>query len=228
LLGLVYWLKPSRVQEALDHSVVPGAAAFEPMTILGRVMGLVVSFEYRETSVGVYNELGIGVHVKRRGTKPSVAKTLVSQMVNEPDQALLVLTLPVTTEAARAAGAEIWGYPKYVTDIETEFGETDAQIDLGGELRIDAKRGFGPTMAGLPFVTFSVKEGRLIRTHIQVGHRAGWSRGGGSRLVVTGQGQSAEVARRLGLHDRSPTAVFRTDAMRAILPAGEDLGPLDL
>jgi hypothetical protein len=80
----------------------------------------VTCFEYRDTDIGPYNELAISIVL----SEPPFA-------LNLPGRALLaglrrgqlhawVQHLPVTTELARLAGVELYGYPKFLAGIDYE------------------------------------------------------------------------------------------------------------
>lgn len=80
----------------------------------------ITCFEYRDSDVGSYNELAIGI-----------ALNSPRERANLPGRALLggalrgqidafVHHLPVTTDIALRAGREIWNYPKFVADIDFE------------------------------------------------------------------------------------------------------------
>ena len=64
----------------------------------------------------------------------------------------------------------------------------------------------------------------MIRTIVDVEHRTRWGGASSARLRVTGDGPTARSIGALGLDRRTPMGVFRTNAMRAILPAGKDFG----
>lgn len=217
LLGLFYRVPPDTAAALLP-------AALEPMVILGKALAFLCAFEYRETTVGVYNEIGLAIQAKPRGERPSLL-AMARDLGSAPDQGLHVVNLPVTTEAARAAGVDIWGYPKYVTGITCEFAPDALRVELDGEFTLTMGRSNGPSAAGLPFVTWSVRAGRLIRTVIPVGHRVRYGGGRSVQLRVDGDGPTARNLRALGLADRRPMAAFRTDHMRSILPAGDDVTP---
>jgi hypothetical protein len=202
-----------------------GDRAIEPWPVMGRAVGAIYAWDYRDSSVGAYGEVGLGIQSRRRGSKPSLVK-LATDMGADDDQGIWVVSLPVTTQGAYAAGVEIWGYPKYVTDITTDFDDAEASVTLGAELRLKLTSSWGPTLAGQPIVTYTERDGRLIRTRIDVDHRVRWGSGRGARLDVIGDGPTAKAARELGL-DRAPiVASFRVDRFRAKLPAGVDLGPI--
>ncbi len=199
--------------------------SLEPWPVLGKAIVAIYVWEYRDSTVGRYNEVGLGIQARRRGARPSLLE-LVRDMGAQEDQGIWVVNLPVTTEAAHAAGVEIWGYPKYVTPIETSFEAAGAHARLGDELEISVPRLHGPTMAGQPVVTYTGKSGRLVRTVIRTDCRVGWGAGLAARVRLLDDGPTARSMRALGLDDPRVVAAFRTDAFRAVLPAGDDLGPL--
>ena len=102
---------------------------FEPWLVLGKALAMLCIFEYRQTSIGPYGEIGLALLVRKKGTKPSLLRAL-GDLRKEEDQALYVVNLPVTTEEAHAAGVEIWGYPKYVRNIETRFTRDEVHAEL--------------------------------------------------------------------------------------------------
>jgi hypothetical protein len=111
--------------------VVDGAKAtdilqgtgLKPMLTRGRGLAGLVFFEYRDTSIGPYNEVGLALACHSgEGTQPGILRDFLRPS-RKREIGFHVLDLPVTTEAACAAGKEIWGYPKFVTDLPVEFGK---------------------------------------------------------------------------------------------------------
>lgn len=196
----------------------------EPWPVAGRAIATICAWEYRDSSVGAYGEVGLGIQSRRRGSRPSLARLGVDMRAQE-EQGIWVVTLPVTTEAAYTAGVDLWGYPKYVTPISTRFA-SDTSVGLGQELSIDCAPLRGPKLPGFPFITYTERGGRLIRTIIEVDHRARWDVGSRARVSITGDGPTASRMRELGMAGMKPVAVFRTSRFRARLPAGSDMGPL--
>lgn len=216
LLTLFY-----RVELEAARSVVP--SGFEPMRVLGKALVIVAAFDYRDTSVGPYGELGVGVQVKKIGTSPSVLGWARDPR-QQPEQGIWVANLPVTSEAARFAGVEQWGYPKYVTKMNKRFDASGVSFELDSEVRISMGRGAGLGVKGLPFVTFTEKGGRFVRTIIETTHRV--KHGGAStvRIERLGDGPTSRTMEKLGLFSARALAAQRTDAVRAVLPAGVDAG----
>jgi Acetoacetate decarboxylase (ADC) len=211
-----------RVDAKRAQPLVP--ADFEPWLVFGKALAMLCIFEYRQTSIGPYGEIGLGVLVRRRGTKPSLLRVL-GDLRKEEDQGLYVINLPVTTEEARAAGVEIWGYPKYVRDIDTRFTRDEVRVELAGELRLTMGKGRTLRTRGLPFVTYSVSgEDRLLRTVVDIDHDVRWGAAGTVDLKILGEGPTSKTVRALGIEGVKPAFAFRTDDMRSVLPRGKDMG----
>lgn len=194
----------------------------EAWPIAGKALVAVYVWEYRESTVGTYNEVGLGIQCRRRGTKPSILQ-LGLDMLAQDDQGIWVVDLPVTTQEAYTAGVELWGYPKYVSPIDIQMGR-QARARLGDELTLTVGGNLSPPVRGLPVVTYTDRKGSLIRTAIRTDVPSRWGLGGDSKLEVTGDGPMARSLRSMGLENEKPFAVFRGDHFRAVLPAGVELG----
>lgn len=218
LLGMFFHVDLERARGLFEGTCI------EPWPVLGRAVATICAWEYRDSSVGSYGEVGLGIQCRRRGTRPSLARLGVDMRAQE-EQGIWVVTLPVTTESAHAAGVDLWGYPKYVTPISTRF-EGSTSVRLGDEIEIDCAPVRGPKMPGFPFITYTERGGRLIRTIIEVDYRARWDVGSRACIAITGDGPTASRMRELGMDHKAPLAVFRTNQFRARLPAGTDMGPL--
>ena len=138
--------------------------------------------------------------------------------------------VPVTTQAACAAGKEIWGYPKFVTPIgfsleakrfkgtvsDPEAGDT--MVELSGDL------GIGLPAPQLDLVLYSHHNGSLLRTLIN-------TRGGGRsclpgslRLKLSNSTHPmAQRLAQLGLANAAPKMVFHSHGLQLRLNAGADI-----
>lgn len=212
--GAFFGVDPRRADAAL------APAGLETWPVLGRAVVLLIGFEYRDTSIGPYREVGLALLARRPGSRPSLTRYLRDPRA-QPEQALWVLNLPVDTELARAGGVEVWGYPKYCTSIETHFSAEGVRIALAEEFELVSSTSTSIARSGLPFVTYTRHEDRLLRTVVDVSSRARWSGGGSTSLRIKGEGPTAATLRALDLDGRTPLAVFRDDALKATLPAGE-------
>jgi Acetoacetate decarboxylase (ADC) len=147
-----------------------GGLPLEPLAVWRRALALVCVFEYRDTTIGPYNELGGGVYARRTGRAPSILKVLRDMRPIE-EVGLYVNNLPVNTAAAHAAGVELWGFPKYITPIDTAFEPGGVELVVAGEFRLTHSRGRGVQLPGPPFITYTVRAHHLVRTIAEVGHR---------------------------------------------------------
>jgi hypothetical protein len=220
LLTLVYAVDPTLVLTSID------SRGFEPLVIFGKAWAVFCAFEYRETAIGPYGELGVGVLVKRRGTSPSVFG-LARDQRKERDAGIFVTNLPVTTERARAAGVELWGFPKYVNAIETTFRKGGVRVVLEHEFELTMTRGFSAKTRGLPLVLYSVSAAqRVLRTIVETDSVVEWGGAGTVEVKMVGDGPTAKTVRALRLDVEKPSLAYCTDRLRSILPGGEDMGPL--
>ena len=85
---------------------------------------------------------------------------------------LYVVTLPVTTQVSVAGGREIWGFPKYMAEMQSDFSDPKkASFVLGDEFSATLEQGFTIPTPGLPFLTYAEQPGSdITRTKIRVGH----------------------------------------------------------
>jgi hypothetical protein len=199
------------------------SSPFEPLLVFGKALCVVSAFEYRESTVGAYNEIALAILVKRKGTTPSLFR-MVRDIRKQEEQAFWVVNLPVTTQEARAAGFEIWSFPKYVTRIDTDFAADHTHVTLENEFTLKMGNPGGLRIKGQPFANFTINEGHLIRTIVEVDHKVHFGAARKVKLDIIGNGPTANSMETLGLEKMRATLVFRTDEWRSILPEGKDLG----
>lgn len=93
------------------------SSGMHPVEIFpGRCLISLSAFEYKDTDIGPYNELSVAAVISFQKKRP-VGFSAISQVVRNSIQ-VYMLSLPVTTERARKGGAELCGYPKFITEIE--------------------------------------------------------------------------------------------------------------
>ncbi len=194
----------------------------------GKALAGVAFYEYRETTVGVYNEVGVAIAVVPSGT-PAPAMPMLSMLgsLDKGRVGFFIIDLPVTTAAACAAGREIWGYPKFVTPIRFSLtGDrfSGAVSDPGGAgelLSLSGEAGAGMPGPLLDLILYSRHQGAMLRTLVN-------TRGGGRiclpgsmRLTVPGNTHPmAQRAAALGLHGATPALVMHTHRLQLRLNAG--------
>lgn len=168
-----------------------------------------------------YGEIGI-VAVVTDEPAPRVLPLLQGK------QAGFVFHLPVTTSEARDGGRQLWGFPKFVADMDFQEAPDVRRVQLseGGQtiLTMTVRPG-GPVLTDhRPLVTYTVLDGQLVETVVPVlGHvQARFGSRGGELLL--GEHGIAEGLRRLHISTAS-VAVFNYLGHRSILPAGRPVGP---
>jgi len=194
-----------------------------PVTLPGgRAMVGIAAFNYVDTTIGPYGEVGVVVPCVH-GKRPLPALPGIME-ARYPGFGMLVLHLPVTKVIARDAGRGEWGYTKFIADMR--FRSTpesySCRLSEGGQhiLTIGvAKRGV-VTRDTKPVITYSVREGALIRTVIpQLGIVRNAVKPKGCRLELGDH----PVAQSLGALDLSPKPLMSRHYLQrsGILPSGE-------
>lgn len=143
------------------RALLPSAEMHPVETVPGRCLAVFTAFEYRETDIHPYNEFSIAFVIRfgKRGLPLWTAGRMALQRCFH----VYVWQLPVTTEIARWGGVELYGYPKFVADIDFRREPSAFVCDLSeGGKRILTLRGATPdTSQGkrLRFKTYSLIDG---------------------------------------------------------------------
>ncbi len=162
--ALFFTADPDRVA-----SVMP-SHRLKPVRLSARkAMVGIAAFNYIDTTIGPYGEVAVVLPAVYNASPPPV---LIPALLESwyPDFGMLVMHIPVTNTLARDAGRQEWGYAGFVADMhftitpefmECRLSEKDQHILT---LHV-ARQGFG-MRDKKPLVTFSVKEGNLLKTTI--------------------------------------------------------------
>ncbi len=220
----LFRVKPEKVAEKL--SGVP----LRPALVSRKGVAVLSFFKYRDTSVGSYHEVGLAVLVAPEAEPVELGS--LGALNDESSRGALgsyVLDLPVTTPLARAAGCEIWGYPKFVTELPIELDgdllktqvldpEGKSIVELSGE------RGYSvpEDVPGMALVTYSMLDGRMLRTRVETRSSCRTSGGGALKLAVgDSEHRMAKNLRDLGLDGKSPKLLQTTELFQSLLFQGE-------
>ena len=180
----------------------------------GKAVVLYLCWEYRQTDIGPYNE---------------VALTILSVAPQDPAPAIYVADLPVTTEAANRAGQELWGYNKFVTNIEVKgegkhFSAIVHDQQNGLISSLEGTRGVSVPVAPTDIYSFSLLEKKIIKTFVQVPTPWHASSGEGFLLKVgDSTHRMAGHLRTLGLDRARPVLVQYADPFQSLLFPGTAL-----
>jgi hypothetical protein len=215
-------------KEALPSPVIEPARWVD-----GRALVSVTAFRYRAItfanadgstgSLVPYGEIAIGI-VVTRGPVPRLLPVLQRRMW------MFVLHLPVTTVEARDGGVALWGYPKFVADMDfTERpGERAVTLSEGGATILTSTvRPSGPVLPfHVPPRTYTVRDRRLLETVVPTSGHVQTRLGRHAGALELGD---HPVARGLAGLDISPApvAVYNFLSHRSLLPAGRDIGPAE-
>lgn len=187
LIIAIFTAKTSGLKKLLPHP------NFKPIEIWpGTGMLGIGAFEYHDTSIGPYNEIGITIPIKFPpgfvipGLYPiaRMHKNLFSIYIHH---------LPVTTEIALRCGIHFWNYPKFLAEITFQDRDQNLEVTLKEKgdliLKILAKK-LPPKRSGrLEFHTYSVKGNVVMHGLVD-----GWT----PRLGMVMMGNIAELE--LGEH----------------------------
>lgn len=194
----------------------------------GRAAIGIMSYNYIETGVGPYGEIGIAAMCTLDRAAPPVLPLL--REAADPSFGAFVLHLPVTSRIARDAGRTVWGYPKFTADMAFDFRPETQQVTLvegGAEILQVAVRRRGRVRSDAkPLVTLSENDGALIRTVVATRATVQLGVGRGQGHLELGDHPIAEGLRALDISsEAAATKSYLSHA--AILPAGASVGPTD-
>lgn len=127
----------------------------------GRCVVAFNAFEYRDTDIDPYNEFSISF-LMSYGRRSLPGIKLLRGMASRCFEAY-VWQLPVTTEIARWGGVELYGYPKFLADIEFKHApdRTSCRLSVGGRhiLTLDGQVLSGAPAKLLRYRAYSMKNG---------------------------------------------------------------------
>lgn len=146
--------------------------------INGKAMVSLIFFNYQDVTIGPYDEVVITIMVypESLGEPSFPLSTILFVKKGEWWKTLgsYVLKMPVTIPAARAAGREIWGFPKFLTTIpynlsgkSFEFGVNDPQTDES-IVRVKGELGPGINTKAFDLVSYNNYEDTIFRVITQV------------------------------------------------------------
>jgi hypothetical protein len=205
----------------------------EPVLVSRKAVAILSFFKYRDTTLGPYHEVGLALLVTPQGQAPMLGSlTDLLQQTRNESLGSYVLDLPVTTAAAKAAGCEIWGYPKFVTQLPIELNEDRFQARVqdpngGLILELAGQRGhvLPETLPGMALVTYSMQGGDMLRTRVET--RASCATGGGGSLKLAAGDSPHRMAQNiadLGLDGQTPKLFQTTENFQSLLFAGQKVG----
>ncbi len=169
-------------------------------------------FDYGGSGLGPYGELALGIVVTGRPTRglrhladlwqlsPLAGKlspltrrlgplmSRLGPLVSDGELGAWVVSLPVTSETARAAGIEVFGYPKFLCEMAFTWsvGCLNTTLLCEGRRILSMRVPLGP---GIPvpvgrLITFTRRDTQLLKTEIPVKWRGTLARAHGLQLEL--------------------------------------------
>jgi hypothetical protein len=187
-------------------------------------------YEYRETSIGPYNEAALALaacpcQMAKFGGWFNLYGDIQTRRVG-----FHILNLPVTTRIACAGGIELWGYPKFITQIPFKLEKTafDAFVmDPDNDqviVRLNGELGLSLPAPPLSLVLYSQLDNRMLRSTVNVRGRVRLRGGGGLRVTVGDSDHDmAKNLRDLHLDGARPLFVMDTHRFQSRLNLGEEI-----
>ncbi|RPH52976.1 MAG: hypothetical protein EHM85_00380 [Desulfobacteraceae bacterium] len=197
----------------------------------GKTIVSLVYFQYRSVDIGPYDEVTITIVVHPEILKKPLfyLPAFLSKTGMEKNNiGAYVLEMPVTTPAARTAGREIWGYPKFVTKISSRLDSDSFEFSVFDPktnesiLSVKCKTGAGIRVNGFDLATYSNLNDSILKTIVNIDAKYRLSSIKNFELVA-GHSDHRMVRniRDLELDRIKPFMVMGTDSFRSRLNRGE-------
>ena len=197
----------------------------------GKALASLTFFNYQQVTVGAYEEVVLAAIVYPEALGPPsmpFPKLLFAKKEKRwKNMGMYVIEMPVTIPGARAAGREIWGFPKFLTQIpyrlsrnHFEFGVVDPDT---GESIVDVKGeiGLGFSVKAFDLVSFNNYEDTIFRVVTEVD---GKIKNCTCKSIEVKVGPSrhrmAENIRALGLDTAKPFVVMSSGYLQTRLNPG--------
>jgi hypothetical protein len=164
-LVAIFLANSSKVKQLLPHH------RMKPVEMLpGRCIVAFAAFEYRKTDYEPYNEVSISFLISF-GQRHIPGITATKMMLSRATSSF-VWQLPVNTEHDRAGGADLFGYPKFLADIDFEKSNnwTTCTLRDGNQEILHLRGRKLPTKPGklTRYITYAVENGNPLVAEVLV------------------------------------------------------------
>ena len=207
---------------AQDLIASSGLDVAEPLP--GRAVCSLAFMRYLDGDLGPYHEFAVAFLVRHKGMEPASALTKSAEIARGFIGAF-IHELPVNQEFTLEAGRGIWGFPKFLADIDIDSSRRVARCDLrhDGEhvLSLSIRRGVTIPARGSSVDAYSSADRVLRRTAWSMEPTGVRGRPGGADLTL-GDHPIAKELRSLGLPRRA-TFSSTIDHMRMHFQAPDEL-----
>ncbi|TWV55628.1 hypothetical protein FRZ03_06555 [Streptomyces misionensis] len=200
------------VDPAAARSLLPDAAWLTPSRLGHRALAVLSVHEHRCTTIGPYTEIALSVLVDDLWRpRPYDAVTDLLRRVDLRRTGRYVLSLAVTTEAARVVAQEIWGQPALRMRVEADLTGREIRArsqDLG--LVVEGRLGPGVRCPDADRALYGRRATSTVRTLVRAHGRLRLHPGAGVRVRL-GTAAAEPLAgqlRRLGIDTARPLFVL--------------------
>ena len=209
-------------------SKLSGTGLVPARFINGKALVALAFFEYLESSAGVYNEVGLAITVLPKNSSSRIFPAYeFLKKTTDRTLGFHILDLPVTTDLANSLGREVWGYPKFVTEIPLDFSRNfEGKVmdpDCGEEIfSFSTKIGMGLIVPGVDLTLYSNHENSIIKTIVDVYAPMKTSFNPKAQLRLgSSQHKMVENLRDLDLQNNRPLIIQSTKSFQSFLNLGE-------
>jgi len=218
LFALFFTAEPHKVRSLMPSDWLHPVLLSARKAIVG-----VAAFNYIDTTIGPYGEVAVGLPAVYSASAPPVIIPALLE-ARYPGFGSVVAHLPVTNIVARDAGRGEWGFTKFVADMhftitpefmECRMSEKEQHILT---LRV-ARRGIA-VKDKKPLVTFSVREGNLLKTTIPQRGSCRFAVNPKGSFLHLGDHPMSKSIRALSLSERPFMSRYYLERS-AIVPAGQ-------
>ena len=191
-------------------------SGLEPSPMLGKRALVSLGFvRYVDGDLGPYHEVVVAVIVRAPGSK------------KRGETGAFIHQLPVNQPFTCAAGKDIWGFPKFVTDIQIDEGvrRDTGTLTIDGEqtLKISIAHGVPTRLPDASLAAYSFADGVLRRTEWRLDGEGSRGRPGGVKIEL-GDNAFAKELRVLGF----PRRALMSGSMRKVRMTFGDAQIIDL
>jgi hypothetical protein len=227
---LNYWVDYERVVPKLEGTGLVPLRFFN-----GKALISLIFYNYRDVSIGPYDEVAITIVVRPAASKdPGIYLPTFLRRSGEDWGSIgaYVLEMPVTIPQARAAGREIWGFPKFETKIpfrltgrSFEFEVKDPHSD-GFIVAVEGMMGPGVKVRATDLVTYSNLNDSIWKTiiHVDAAYTLCTAKGVDLKVCHSPH-RMAQNMRDLGFEGIRPFLVMSSDNFRSRLNPGRAVAP---
>lgn len=190
----------------------------------GTTMIILAAMQYRNVEgLAPYNEAAVFLPVEFEEKSNNS-----EQIVNFPNVKCFDLYfhhLPVTTQEARDLGVEVFGFPKFVADINIEDINDKSRCKLSADgkniFNLEVKK-LESDPVPINFTCYTVKDGNLLKSFVPTQGKFASSQESNDVICELGDHPIAEELKKLGMSDKAAEYYYASKVQGLLFPPGEN------